>query len=140
MNKLKQTQIEHQPVVVHDTAELDGQVISIAGQDDTVHVQLLGAGGQKSNITIRNLTVARDLAKRFRTGMVRVRVHGTWKRSSEGVWEAQKIYADGFEDLDDSSPLDVFKALREVPNNGWLKHDDPIKVWEGIRGFHNLHA
>lgn len=138
--KKNQISEEHEPIVVHDTAELDGQVVSIAGQDDTVHVQLMGAGGRKSSITIRNLTVARDLAKRFRAGMVRIRVHGTWRRSSEGVWEAHNIYADGFEDLEESSPLDVFKALRDVPNNGWLKHENPIKIWEHMRGLHDLHA
>lgn len=137
----RQIEIDTEPeLLISDTAQLDGQVIYVVGQDDTVHIQLSDVGGRKHAITVTNLNVAKELAKRFRGGVVRVNVHGTWKRNKNGVWEINKVYADSFEDLDERSPLDVFNDLRNVPNNGWAMQIDPIEEWKKIRGIDDLHS
>jgi hypothetical protein len=127
-------------VIIQDTAQLDGQVVYVVGQDDTVNVRLLDVGGRIHPVTVTNLQIAQELAKRFRGGIVRIHVHGTWKRSVDGAWEIHKVYADSIEDLEESNPLTVMTALRAVPNNGWNTLPDPVREWEDLRGVHDLHA
>lgn len=120
-------------VTVSDSGTIDGVVVGIQGADDTVHVRLRDSDGAESRVIFRDLAQARELAHRFRGGPVRVHVHGTWKRSSDGVWTANNVYADRFEDLDETSALDVFEKLRAIPGNGWSGVDDPMNAWRGLR-------
>ncbi|CAG0999863.1 hypothetical protein PLCT2_03007 [Planctomycetaceae bacterium] len=134
----KQTGPEpEEELTVTDTGELDGQVVSIVGTDDTVHVRLQDVDGasHKIVVTVGKLDLARDLAKRFRSGWVRIRVHGTWRRTSEGQWEAATVYADSFEDLDDTPAGEVLRPLQGAPGNGWSELDDPIEEWKRLRGL-----
>lgn len=124
-----------QEVVVTDSGDLDGQVVSIVGADDTVHIRLQDVGGVTHKIVVTKLDLAQELAKRFRKGWLRVRVHGKWKRSPEGRWEPLTVYADSFEELDSTSAADVFRALQQIPDNGWSNLDDPIGEWERLRGI-----
>jgi hypothetical protein len=120
-------------VIVSDSGTLDGVVVGIQGADDTVHVRLRDSDGVESRVIFRDLIQARELAHRFRGEPVRVYVHGTWKRSPEGVWTTNNVYADRFEDLDETSALDVFEKLRAIPGNGWSDVDDPMNAWRGLR-------
>lgn len=120
-------------VIVSDSGTLDGVVVGIQGADDTVHVRLRDSDGVESKVIFRDLTQARELAHRFRGSPVRVHVHGTWKRSVEGVWTTNNVYADRFEDLDETSALDVFEKLRAIPGNGWSDADDPMNAWRNLR-------
>jgi hypothetical protein len=122
-------------LTVTDSGELDGQLVSIVGADDTVHVRLQDVGGVTHKIVVTTLGLAQDLAKRFRTGWLRVRVHGTWKRTSEGKWEALTVYADSFEDLDDMPANEALRSLQGAPGNGWSELDDPIGEWKRLRGI-----
>lgn len=121
--------------ILHDNGELDGVVVGIAGKDDTVHVRLQAHDGTVNSVTVRDMGLARELAGRFRLGTVRVHVHGTWKRRTDGVWEPNVVYADRIEDLDQSSAQDVFNALAAIPGNSWGALDDADALWRKIRGL-----
>lgn len=118
---------------VHDVAFIDGTVVGIVGADDTVHLRLQEQTGEVRNVTVRELSLARELALRFRGDPVRVHVHGTWKRTARGVWEPATVYADRLETLDASDPAEVFRALAEIPGNGWRDVPDPDALLRAIR-------
>lgn len=120
-------------VIVQDSGTVDGIVVGIEGADDTVHVRLRDMNELESRVIVRDMSVARELARRFRDQPVRMHVHGTWKRDTTGVWLPHKLYADSFEDMDNSSPLEVFERLRGIPGNGWSDVDDPLTAWRSLR-------
>lgn len=122
-------------IIIHDNGEIDGTVVGIAGADDTAHVRLQVHGGKVETVTVRDMALARELATRFRLGPVRVYVHGTWKRTKEGVWEPNRVYADRIEDLDSDSVHDVFRELATIPGNGWSEVKDADELWKKIRGL-----
>ncbi len=120
-------------LIISDTGTLDGHVVGVSGADDTVHLRLQDQGGIEHRITLRDLGMARNLAARFRAGPVRVHVHGTWRRSAGGKWEAHQVYADLVEDLDEESAKSVFDTLRAI-RTGWTDAEDPLKELAEIRG------
>ena len=122
-----------QEVVVHDTGTVDGIVVGIEGADDTVHVRLRDINGTESRIILRDISQAQELARRFRGQIVRVHVHGTWKRMPDGIWAPNRLYADRFEDLDETPALEVFERLRAIPGNGWAEVEEPMNAWRGLR-------
>jgi hypothetical protein len=120
-------------VVVSDSGTIDGIVVGIEGADDTVHVRLRDMDGLEARIIFRDLVQAREMAHRFRGAPVRVHVHGTWKRSPEGAWTTKMVYADSFEDLDETSALKIFEKLRSIPGNGWSDIENPLEAWRSLR-------
>jgi hypothetical protein len=107
---------------VNDVAEVDGVVVGVEGVDDTAHLRLLDqATGKTTNINVRDMNLAREAAAQFRGMIIRVRVHGTWRRDADGQWLPQMLYADGIEQLDQSDALTSFRALRAIPGNGWAQ-------------------
>ena len=120
-------------VILSDVGTLDGLVVGVSGADDTVHLRLQDQGGVEHRITLRDLAMARSLAARFRTSPVRVHVHGTWRRSPKGKWEAHQVYADRIEDLDEDSAKQVFDTLRSI-KTGWTDLADPLAELADIRG------
>lgn len=125
--------------IIHDTGTIDGRVISITGADDTVHIKLINDQLQEYKVTVRDLDLAKELASKFRGPIVRVHVHGTWKRDINGKWVGHSIYADSVEDLEEDSLIDVMSQLKEHPG-GWLKIKDPIAEWLEMRGQNDLHS
>lgn len=120
-------------VVVQDSGTIDGVVVGIEGADDTVHVRLRDMDGLEARVIFRDLAQAREMAHRFRGAPVRVHVHGTWKRSPDGVWATNKVYVDHFEDLDEESALEIFEKLRSIPGNGWSDIENPLDAWRSLR-------
>jgi hypothetical protein len=125
--------------IVHDTGTIDGRVVSITGADDTVHIKLMNDQQQEYKITVRDLGLAKELASKFRGPIVRVHVHGTWKRDINGKWIGHSIYADSLEELEEDSLLDVMSRLKAHPG-GWLAIEDPTAEWLEIRGQNDLHS
>lgn len=121
--------------VIHDTGAIDGEIIGITGADDTVHIKIQEQSGAIQKIVVRDLDLAKKLATHFRSGLLRIEVHGTWKRSSTGVWEPLSIYGDSFVELEDTGLKDVFNNLAKIEGNGWASLDDPIGEWKDIRGI-----
>lgn len=127
-------------ITVFDHGHLDGSVISVVGSDDTIHVRLADIGGIEHKVTVRDIEVAQELAKRFRGSPVRIAVHGTWRRTDSGRWEPHQVYADSFEDLSNESIVQIFAPLKAMSESGWSKSEDPAGDWEAIRGLDDLHA
>lgn len=125
------TPAEH---VVPDVGVIDGTVVGIAGIDDTVHVRLQEGSGAVSNVSVRDMRLARHLATHFRGQPIRVHVHGTWKRDAAGVWSAHSLYADRLEELDSRTADVVLDELAAIPGNGWATVDEPEALWRTIRG------
>jgi hypothetical protein len=119
--------------LVHDVSFIDGTVVGIVGADDTVHLRLQEHSGEVRSVTIRDLSLARELAPQFRGAPVRVHVHGTWRRTVQGMWEPAAVYADRVEALDVATPAEVFRALAEIPGNGWRDVVDPDALLRTIR-------
>jgi hypothetical protein len=134
LNQTPKRQAERE-YVVPDTGTIDGVVVSIGGIDDTVHVRIQEASGAVWSVALRDMQVARRFAACFRSDPIRVMVHGTWKRTAEGAWEPHNLFADGFEELDDSSARAVMDSLRAIPGNGWSDMDDPVAFWKDVRGI-----
>lgn len=124
------------PIIVDDSAEIDGTVFRIQGKDTTSHIGLLEYGSDRTfSLETRNDLLARQFAENYKGATLRVRVHGTWRRDESGQWEPYHLIADSFEVLDDQPLVEVMHALREVPNNGWNLMEDPIGEWRKIRGL-----
>ncbi|ODT36963.1 MAG: hypothetical protein ABS55_04650 [Lautropia sp. SCN 70-15] len=126
-------------MTVSDVGTLDGRVVGISGADDTVHLRLLDKGSVEHRIVLRDIAMAQDLAKRFRSDIVRVHVHGTWRRTDSGKWEPHAVYADRVEILDGASPRDFVQTLRAI-KTGWSEMQEPLKELADIRGTDDLHA
>lgn len=129
-----------QEIVISDEGELDGIVVGVSGADDTAHIRLQEASGSIHSITVRDMTLARELATRFRANTVRLHVHGTWKRTAAGLWEPHALYGDRFEDLNQSDAHETFLELAAIPGNGWATTEDADEVWKRIRGIDDSRA
>lgn len=121
-------------VIVQDTGIIDGVVVSLVGIDDTVHLRLLDSEQTSQKITVRDITEARKLARHFRGEVLRVHVHGTWKRTGEGRWEAHALYLDHFEELGGESATELLNVLSALEGNRWASMDDPQAELRRIRG------
>jgi hypothetical protein len=131
----KASRVPEQPeYTVADQGIIDGVVVGIGGTDDTVHVRIQEASGAVWSISLRDFSIARQLASHFRADPIRMLVHGTWKRSGSGVWEPLNLHADGFEPLDVRSAKAIMDEIRTIPGMGWSGLDDPVAVWKGLRG------
>lgn len=119
--------------LVHDEGFLDGVVVGIVGVDDTMHLRLKEATGEVRSITVRDLSLARCLAGKFRGDAIRVHVHGTWKRTNDGKWEPHALYVDRLEDLDGADAGEVFRSLAAIPGNGWATEADPVALLRKLR-------
>lgn len=108
-------------VIVHDTGTLDGVVVAVEGVDDTAHIRLVDkATGRSAKIKTRDMKLAQRAAGYFRGEVIRVRVHGTWRRDTAEGWVPHSVYADAIEDLDQADALSAMQALRAIPGNGWV--------------------
>ena len=115
---------------------VDGVVTGLVGADDTMHLHLRDHFDRDLRLLIRDEILARELLTWFRSGSVRLYVHGTWIRTESGwVPEANKCTVDTFEALDDTSPHEVFKALARIPGNEWVTSNDPMAKWRSLRGI-----
>jgi hypothetical protein len=121
-------------VIVQDTGIIDGVVVSLVGIDDTVHLRLLDSEQTSQKITVRDIGEARKLARHFRGDVLRVHVHGTWKRTGEGRWEAHALYLDHFEELGGESASELLNELSALEGNRWASMDDPQGELRRIRG------
>lgn len=124
-------------IIVDESSEVDGVVVGVEGTDDTAHIRLVDqATGQTIRMQVRDMAVARSAARHFRGPVIRAKVHGKWRRDAEGIWQPHSLYADAIEELDQTPAVDVFKALRALPGNGWaaMPVDDADALLAELRG------
>lgn len=127
-------QAEPREYIVQDSGVIDGVVVGLVGVDDTVHVRLLDSTSKIHKVTVRGIAKAWSLATYFRGTTLRVHVHGTWKRTSEGVWEPHSLYLDRFEELDDEPASEILSRLSALPGNRWSTMEDPEALLRSLRG------
>lgn len=120
--------------VMHDTAVVDGVVISLVGADDTVHLRLQDSDGSVFKVTVRSLETARNLAQHFRGEVLRAYVHGTWTRTAEGSWQPNSLYLDRFDVLDDEPASAILSRLSALPGNRWATMESPDQLLRQLRG------
>lgn len=123
-------------MTVTDSVEIDGWVCRVEGRDKTTHIGLVEAGtGRSIALQTTSDPLAVRFAQHFRGSSLRVRTHGTWTRSLEGVWEPKALTADDFEVLDDTPAGAVLEQLRGIPGNNWATMEDHEQRWREIRGL-----
>ena len=119
--------------IVHDVGVIDGVVVGLVGIDDTVHLKLLTSEGDTPSITVRDLAAARRIAPHFRGDVLRVHVHGTWRRNADGKWEPWVLYLDRVEELTNEPAAELLTRLALLPGNRWSTMADPQQLLRAIR-------
>ncbi|HET7562233.1 MAG TPA: hypothetical protein VFJ87_07610 [Rhodanobacteraceae bacterium] len=121
---------------IQQAGEVDGIITGIVGADDTMHLYLRDHLGRDLRLIVRSEDLARALLSRFRLGVVRLSIHGTWIRTDRGwIPESNKCTVDRFEMLDDTSPLEIFEGLGSIAGNGWNEVSDADAAWRDLRGL-----
>lgn len=120
--------------IVQDTGVIDGVVVSLVGIDDTVHLRLLDSESRSHRVTVRDIGEARKLARYFRGEVLRIHVHGTWKRTHGGTWEPHALYLDHFEELGDELAGELLSQLSSLEGNRWATMEDPQALLRQLRG------
>jgi len=120
-------------VVVYEQGELDGEVIRVGGKDDSVPVWLRGEEGEIYKCgTDRN--IARELARQLFGQTVRVAGQGTWRRTSDRVWQLEKFTIQSWQALYQSTLVEIIESLRAVDGSEWNDMDDPQGELRKLRG------
>jgi len=118
---------------VKEQGQLEGEVFSVAGKDDTKHIRLLGHGGKEYKLTTRSIELARELGNKL-FSPVRVSGTGTWYRSGDGKWELEDFQVQACEPLESTSLVEAIAALRDVNDDDWKDLPDPMMAWHELRG------
>jgi hypothetical protein len=103
---------------------LDGILVKIGGLDETVPVHLIYEGVHHVCNTTRD--VAKNLGHHLYGKPIRVHGRGKWYRNSEGRWELRWFDIFQFEELSDTTLLDVVARLRSIPANDLMSSKDPL--------------
>lgn len=109
---------------------LEGVVIKIGGKGTSVPIWLQDGETVYKNCTARR-ALARDLAKHYDAGLLRVSGSGSWMRLATGSWHMRSFEIKDFEVLDDAPLADVIKRLHGVEGADW--GDDPTSDLARIR-------
>lgn len=99
--------------LVKQVGSIDGRVIRVGGNDDTVPVWLEAEGVQ-----ITGCYTSRGVAKQLGARLydqVRLFGKGRWSRDGEGNWSLVDFKIENFEPLDDMPLSDALMALRGIP-------------------------
>lgn len=122
---------DEKPLVVNKPGSVQGRLYRVGGKDDTIPVSLEGANGE----TLRceaSIDVARGLSSLL-FKQVRVSGHGTWERSSDGIWKLKKLKIETYQELDTAKVGDVVDRLRSVGGLKWADMEDPHGVARDLR-------
>lgn len=115
---------------VHQVDSLVGQVIKIGGRDDTVPMTLKTSDGAFVDVNVKGRDEAKKLAQHLFGADIKVNGNATWTRDEDGQWTCSAMEVLSFEETDSTSLVDLFEAMRRVPNNHWHQLEDPIAEWE----------
>ncbi|MER8482600.1 hypothetical protein [Mesorhizobium sp. M1322] len=112
---------------------LDGEVIRVGGQDDTIHVHLRD-GERIYTSCVTTPEVGRRLGHHLLGPTVRLLGEGRWVRFPNGLWELRQFRIRDFELLEDVSLPEVVSRLRAVKGNEWNAVAAPIDTLLDERG------
>lgn len=110
---------------IKQEGSLTGQVVRVGGRDATIPVHLRDGDTILTGLTANEET-ARQLAKYYLGGTIRVHGTGTWFREANGVWRLQSFRITDFELLDDTPLEDMVARLRAVRGSKWGEVPDPV--------------
>jgi hypothetical protein len=109
-----------------EEGSLEGQIVSIGGEDETIHVHLRDGDIVHTKL-VATIEIARKLAPYFLGPIIRVHGTGTWVRHGDGVWELRSFRIVTFDPLDETPLTKVVEKLRAVKGNEWDSVPDPVK-------------
>lgn len=121
------------PVVVTESAEVDGVVVRVGGTDETIPVHLQGPDGTILPCHVRRRDLAREMAVLLYGAPIRARGPGQWERTVDGLWKLREMTIEGWEVLDSQPLTELFARLRANPGNGWKAIKDPEDELRRIR-------
>lgn len=124
--------LEYGPL--REDGELEGIIINMGGRGEIVPIGL--QDNEKTHRCSARRSVARDLAKHYDRGLLRVYGTGTWTRLGSGAWLMRAFEIKQFEPLDDTPLADVIRRLHGVEGADW--GDEPIKELERLRSGEGL--
>lgn len=101
---------------VTQSTTIQGRLIRMEGGGDTVHVGLETDGDLSARVSV-SAQLADDLVSHWRR-YVRLTGDGRWKRSENGRWVLDRLYARSFEPLDDADVGEVLNRLRKMVEPG----------------------
>ena len=111
---------------------IDGILVSVAGVDQTIHIQL-----QNGDMKYTGIDTDRDTARRLAQHFfepVRLFGSGRWLREESGVWSLKRFKVVSFDVLRDQSLIDALNSLRDIEGSKWKEIDDPLAELANLRG------
>ncbi len=108
-----------------EEGSLEGQIVSIGGRDETIHVHLREGTLVYSSL-VTDVEMARRLAPHMFGPVVRVHGTGRWIRTGDGGWELKDFRITRFDVLEDTPLTQVVGKLRGVAGNEWDRVPDPV--------------
>ena len=111
---------------------LDGVLIRVGGQDETVPVHL--QDGDTTHICNATREMAKQLAAHLYGRTLRVQGNGRWERYADGQWEMKRFNITEFDELDDAPLSEVVGRLRSVKGSGWKDIIEPSEELRQLRG------
>lgn len=111
---------------------LDGVLIRVGGQDETVPVHL--QDGDTTHICNATRDMAKRLAAHLYGDTLRVQGNGRWERDANGQWEMKRFNITEFEQLDEAPLSEIVGRLRSVKGSGWQDIDEPSAELRRLRG------
>ncbi|UPJ50792.1 hypothetical protein IVB30_05155 [Bradyrhizobium sp. 200] len=99
--------------VVRQQGSIDGTVIRVGGQDETVPVWL-EVEDKKLSGCVATRAVAKQLGSKLYEP-VRLFGKGRWSRDNEGQWSLVEFKIESFEPLQEASLSTVLQELRSIP-------------------------
>jgi hypothetical protein len=118
------------PIKEHGT--LEGEIIGIAGRDQTVQVYLRERERIHTCTTL-NREKARELAKYLFEGKVRVSGEGSWKRTKNGEWELDTFIVESFSPLRVEPVTEVVSRLRAIESEELKAIKSPLTYLEEMQ-------
>jgi hypothetical protein len=109
---------------IEEITSIEGQLVRIGGRDKSIHCLL--QDGDRFFRCEMSRALAMDL-RHFLFGPT-VRITGTsrFSRQRDGDWTQLSFKAVEFEELDDSSLIEVVQKVMQFEGNGWFTCDAPF--------------
>lgn len=117
---------------VREPGSLEGEIIGIAGRDESVQIYLR-EGQRMLTCTTNTREMARAIAKHLFEGKVRVFGEGKWKRTKTGEWELYEFIVDSFTPLKIEPIGEVVSRLRAIDSEELKAIKSPLTYLEEIR-------
>jgi hypothetical protein len=120
---------------ITQAGSVDGVIIKIGGNEETIPVLLRDQEGKLANCYIRGHANAKNLARHYLGQPLRVHGTGTWLRMPQGKWELESLLIQSWEELDSTPANDIFHQLGQIEDNGWRSMEQPLLKWRKMRGL-----